>query len=176
MDPIDNRPSAEKWRQQTKTPFMNARVPLRDRPWVLNAVHSSFETSSRKPSCSGEYWAMRAMKSARISSLRSDVAFLIFLAEIPAWRSSRSKVSSYKTVSLKQVLKLVKEPVWTVLDKTLEIFNIREMKVARAATNTICILENPSRSIPECENTIKSSRWDTQIVKNSQFWEYIILI
>jgi len=54
----DNKPSAEKRRPRMKMPFMTAQVPLRDRPRVLNAVRSSFETSSRNPNCLGKYWAI----------------------------------------------------------------------------------------------------------------------
>ena len=49
-----SRPSAEKRRPRTKTPFFTARVPFLDRPRDLAVVLSSFETSSKKPSCSGE--------------------------------------------------------------------------------------------------------------------------
>ena len=111
---IDSKPLAEKHRPRTKTPFMTARVPLRDRPRVQNDVRSSFKTSSRNPSCSGEYWPIQAMKSARRSSLRSEATFLIFFSEIPAneFPVDSSEVRRNKAVSLKQILKLVKEPVW----------------------------------------------------------------
>ena len=69
-----------------------------------------------------------------------------------------SEVSSNEAVCLKQVLKFIEKPVWARSDKMLEVFNIRDMKYARAATNTICLLDNLSRSIPECRNTVKSSR------------------
>ena len=86
---IDNKPSAEKHRPRMKTPFMTAHVPLWECPRVLNAVRSSFETSSRNPSCSGKYWPIHAIKSAWRSSLCSEATFLIFFSEIPAWTSSR---------------------------------------------------------------------------------------
>ena len=35
-----------------------------------------------------------------------------------------SKVSSNETAGLKQVLKLIEEPVWVLLDETLEVFNV----------------------------------------------------
>ena len=82
-------PSAEKQRPWTNTPFWIALVPLWDRPWAQKDVHSSLEISSRKPSCSGKYWAIQPIKSAHNCSFRSDATFFIFLEEIPACMSSQ---------------------------------------------------------------------------------------
>ena len=83
-----SRPLAEKCHAQTKTPFWTAWMPFKERPRFQKDVRSSLDTSSRNPSCSGAYWAIRQIKSALIASFLSDVIFLIFFDETPARTSS----------------------------------------------------------------------------------------
>ena len=58
MPSMVRRPLAEKQWPCTNTPFFTAWMPVLDRPRDLAEVLSSFETSSKKPSCSDKYWAI----------------------------------------------------------------------------------------------------------------------
>ena len=68
-----------------------------------------------------------------------------------------SKVHRNEVIRLKQVLELIKKPVWAVSDEALEVFDIRKVQDTGMASNTIRLPDNFPCSIPESKNMVKSS-------------------
>jgi hypothetical protein len=71
-----------------------------------------------------------------------------------------------EVISLKQVLKLIKKPVWAVSDEVLEVLDIQKVQETGAASNTVHLPDNFPSCIPENKNMVKSSQGNAEIIED----------
>lgn len=84
----------------TKTYFFSALLPFLDLPKRRAGIWLSFDVSSRKPSSSGEYFAIREMKLAHLPLSCSSGMHFSFLWLIPALCSFQCTVTQCTVIDL----------------------------------------------------------------------------